>query len=197
MYQQEGDQFVRVKTPESFDRLANRLENDDSVLFQSINLSGTGRLSTTSISSSDPLNSTGENPKDSNETTDQIPVHSISLKPDDDDEDDELLQSQDNSEINTLTRQIRQLEAQIEQKKQRIIEKDQKIAELEKELDKVKKTQRPKTASPTLQLSDQDQRYKDQYERYLFELNNLKEALAQGGQVTKIKGSSLHPVKPV
>jgi hypothetical protein len=56
MWYQDEDQFVRAPTPTAFDRLVAKLENSDSVLFQSVSLPAASlRASTLSSTGADSL----------------------------------------------------------------------------------------------------------------------------------------------
>jgi hypothetical protein len=56
MWSLEQDQFVRAPTPTAFDRLVAKLENSDSVLFQSVSLPAASlRASTASSTGADSL----------------------------------------------------------------------------------------------------------------------------------------------
>ena len=81
MWYEDGDKFSRVNVPETFDNLAQKLENNDSVLYQSINLSSTARDSLSSTvfqqqlqkeRENDSLNQTGNSSEISDEQNSTI-----------------------------------------------------------------------------------------------------------------------------
>lgn len=197
MYREEGDKYVRVETPKSFDRLVQNLEDGDSVLYQSINFTDDIRASINSNTSNNIASSKNPQKHPTSDRNNNTKSESIKLKNIDEEEEnsEEIRQS---IEVQNLSDKIRFLEEQIFNKEQLIIEKDFKIKSLKQELDEIKKTDRTKTPKPIHSngSGSQTNLYQEKYESTLYEYNQLKEVLAREGQLTKAKPKVLRPVNP-
>jgi hypothetical protein len=162
MWNEENHRFVRSAVPKSFDRAVDRLQNRDSVMFESISLP----------SLADHANSTDAPPGRSRTPPSRFtdPLFNIG----------EPTQSNDTHDAASLLDRIQQLEAQNAQK-------DKEIASLQQQLQKLRHASNlaiHKSSSDDITL------YKDQYEALKFQYDKLREALAVNGKLKKVRVKS-------
>ena len=168
MWYEENNQFVRAPTPQSFDRLVQNLEDNDSVLFQSIRLPST---------KSD--NDNHHPPNDEN----KAPIE----------EDNDVKDLDD--EINDLKDKIAEIEFANQRKDEMIRSRDEQIASLQRQIQELQGSPaRPMTSISSRPCHDADlmQYYKSQYETTLFRYEKLKEALSLNDSLKK--GRTAHSV---
>jgi uncharacterized small protein (DUF1192 family) len=159
MWYEDREQFVRAPVPQSFDRLVGKLQNGDSVLFESISLP--------SLAS---FNDRSHEPKTGRSQTSLTPRSKPALDLSDDfisdDEPEAPRGTTAEVQLRSLLNRVHELEAANQQK-------DEEIARLQKEL-----RSRKASRSPDANESADTEFYKKQYERMKCQYENLKEVIA-------------------
>lgn len=177
-YEDEGNQFVRAPTPHAFDQLVQNLEDDDSVLFQSISLPNLkqARQSTQRLPSKedDKVAQGASSALADYEVTDDL-SGSINMPSSGD------YSSQLSDEVAMIKARISQLEKSNKNIDILLQERDEVISDLHKQIREIKgASSRPMThQSPSRSTQDSEllMFYKSQYESTLLQYEKLKEAL--------------------
>jgi hypothetical protein len=157
VWYEEENQYVRAPTPQAFDRLVQNLENNDSVIFQSIALPSSTRRS------------------EPDEPEDSMSGDSGFMAAD--------LSDMEGEEVEDIKKRIAEVTALNRMKDDMIRIKDEQIAELQRQINSIQGAPaRAMTAQTRRSGPDSDlvAFYKSQYESTLFKFEKLKEALAAG-----------------
>jgi hypothetical protein len=156
MWYEEENQYVRAPTPLAFDRLVQNLENNDSVIFESIALPKSTRKPESEPQVEDSLSGSGFIETD----TSEVEVESIE----------------------DIKKKISEVTALNRMKDDMIRIKDEQIAELQRQINMVQGAPARAMTGQMKRRTDGDlvAFYKSQYESTLFKFEKLKEALAAG-----------------
>ena len=208
MWYEEENQFVRAPTPKTFDQLVERLENDDSVLFESISLPK-GNLANL-ISAANQKNEDKERKEmnssqkiniendEKEQFADQLSDDFIELEIDDDyGKNDEIVNNESDKReiINQLKDKLRKLELEGDRKLEIIRNKDQQILVLERQLAEIKARLNGETTK-LKKTQESVEFYKNQYESALLQLDNLKKSLKKDGKIKRVSARSARPITP-
>lgn len=180
MWFEDNDKFVRAPTPQGFERLVKKLEDNDAVIFESISLPS--------------LKPTMESKPAAEPAPLSVPGTDIS---DDflEENDEEIIAALGDDPV-ALREKLRQLELDGSRKSDAITAKDQQIIVLQSELNELqaKRTgSAPKPARPTYETAEV---YKARYEKALRDLNSLKQSLSESGKLRRVSAKSARPIKP-
>jgi hypothetical protein len=166
MWNEENNRFFRSAVPKSFDRAVDRLQNRDSVIFESISLPSLvdhgdvapGRPRTPPTHFYDPLFDVGRRATRSDiDVTIETPGTDPAF----------------------LLDRIKELERENAQK-------DKEITALHQQLQKLRHTSK----IPIHNSASDDAFYKDQYEALKFQYDKLREALVVSGKLKKVRVKS-------
>jgi hypothetical protein len=183
MWYSKEDQLVRAPNSAVFDKLVGKLEDSDSILFESI-----------SIRSWAGLKSANSSARQSTQIPDLGFSTLLNLKISDrlsEDEDDDLPVS-----VPALRHHLRSLELEGAQKTELIREKDELIQSLEKRLAELKRTKGATGKILSTNTSETVEFYKSRYENVLLELQNLKTSLSADGRLRRVSARSARAIKP-
>lgn len=218
MWYEEQNQFVRAKTPQTFDRLVQELEDGDSVLFDSI-----------SLPKSNPNNQNQAPPPNKEQTQNKIvnnsPVEHLNsennipedLSDDfinDNDNDDEIDDleiltnmrdsgtndssiSEKKEIISDLKDKLRKIELEGKKKLEILRSKDQKILALQRELNEAQARMNGEDqAIPQSKSQESVEFYKGMYESALLDFENLKKSLKADGKIKRVSARAVKPITP-
>jgi hypothetical protein len=169
MWYEERNQFVRAPVPKSFDRLVEKLQNGDSVLFESVSLPSLAPLADHDCDSKTARSRTALTPR--RETVIDLSDDFLS--------DDPLDPVPTTSEL-----QFRALLDRVHELEEANKKKDEEIANLQRQLEQVK-PRRCSDGDAAPSASD-TVFYKTQYERMKLQYEKLKEALAGEAKVKRV-----------
>lgn len=193
MWFEDNDQYVRAPTPEGFNKLVQALEDNDSVLFESISLPS-------SKTNTKPVNDYSPTVNTSQEMV--VPKLNIDLNIEDDftDEDD-FMEMTDVTERDPqiLQDELAELEMESARKDEIIRQKDEQILMLQKELDQLLKgkgSKIPRPATVNCRISESAEFYKDKYNKVLNDFESLKESLSADGKLRVVSSRSARAFKP-
>ena len=207
MWYEEQNQFVRAKTPQTFDRLVQELEDGDSVLFDSISLPKSNpniqnqslppsqeqtRKEVLNKSSSEPINS-NDNLNDDNDEIDDLD-NLISMR----DASNKITSKSEKKElIIQLKEKLRKTELEGKKKLEILRSKDQKILALQRELNEA---QARLNGEDQIQSQSRSQEsvefYKGKYESALLDFENLKKSLKADGKIKRVSARAVKPITP-
>lgn len=215
MWYEEQNQFVRAKTPQTFDRLVQELEDGDSVLFDSISLpksnpNNQNQASTTNQeqiqkkitnnASSDRLNSTGncDNLSDDFINDNEDEIDDLDILTSKRDSGAKTSSKSDKKElISQLKEKLRKTELEGKKKLEILRSKDQKILALQRELNEA---QARKNGDDQVLPQSKSQRsveyYKGMYESALLDFENLKKSLKADGKIKRVSAKAVKPITP-
>lgn len=190
MWYEQKEGYMRAPVPSAFDHLVRELEEDDSVVFNSISLPSLHpqRAESPRLSS---------NKKTEQKSNDQQGVRHwrdtlFELS-------DDFISSEDEQEIappTTTPVDVQSLLNRIQELEEMNQQKDDKIATLQKKITEYRsksqiRQQKPKSAIP----ERNNMFFKEKYEKTKMELDRLKEALAVDGKIKKVSRKSAHAIK--
>lgn len=181
MWFEDNDQYVRAPTPEGFNRLVQQLEDNDSVLFESISLpsSKSASKSTETIP-----------PETSQEPV--VPKLNIDLDMDDftDDDDPVMTIDKDERDPHVLQDELAELEMESSRKDEIIKQKDEQIRMLQKELDDLLRRKESKPDRPATANYETAEFYKEKYNKVMKAFNSLKDSLNADGKIRTVSARS-------
>ena len=209
MWFEENDQFVRAPTPEGFERLVKKLEDGDSVLFESISLPSLKPESLAKVKpsqKSSPKRATVAQSQDiPREVIASMQVPSLdvddALQKDDMDLSDDFIEDEDSVEVlgndpKVLKDKLVQLELEGQRKSDAIKAKDQQILVLTRELNELQAKRTGQAAKPVKTAHESVEFYKAKYEKALMDLDILKQSLRESGKLRKVSARSARAIKP-
>ncbi|OHT11621.1 hypothetical protein TRFO_03810 [Tritrichomonas foetus] len=190
MWYEQNDQFVRAPTPQAFDRLVQDLEDNDTVLFQSIRLPSSKNNENQQPEKEeskrdDPI----ADVRNSRASVQSFQSNKNSLNTN--------FVSDEDEEIQLIKEKIAEVEFANAKKDEIIRNKDEQIASLQKQIQALRGTPaRAMTSQSSRPSKDADmmQFYKSQYETTLFRYEKLKEVLSMNESVKQAQ--SARPIAP-
>lgn len=175
MWFEDQDQLVRAPTPTGFDRLVKSLEDNDSVMFQSISLPSSADMK--QQESSPPVSLAPVIPQlkiEREETMDTLP-----------------------NDVGELNRMLGQVELEAQRKSNAIRSRDERITALKRELDELEAKSIGARERPVTVGHESVEFYRDQYEKELAEFEALKKSLDDSGKVRRVSSRSARPIRPL
>lgn len=218
MWYEEQNQFVRAKTPQTFDRLVQELEDGDSVLFDSI-----------SLPKSNPNSQNQAPPPTQEKNKQKIPVRTSLkninsnseldnelcddfIKDNDDDDIDDIdilteMRDANNKPVDNridkketliqLKDKLRKVELEGKKKLEILRSKDQQILALQRELNEAQARKDGGDLAQSQSRSHESvEFYKGMYESALLDFENLKKSLKADGKIKRVSARAVKPITP-
>jgi hypothetical protein len=187
-YEADESHFVRAETPPGFDEMVQRLEDADSVLFESVTLPSVSAL----IAKQDAVASPSLEPEIA---VPRIEVETAQMEFSDDFEDTDT-QELAEDDLTVLKSLLADLKLEGTRKAKIIASKDSQIASLQRELAQLE-ARKGRVGFPNRSFRESADFYKSQYEKTLADLEMLKKSLSDDGRLKRVSARSARAIKLV